>query len=60
MNLSDIPQQTIGQYNFNNMIAPDGYVYMEIRQAMYGLKQSGVLANKDLKKVLPKARYFPF
>jgi len=26
---------------------------------MYGLKQSGMLANKELKKVLAKAGYFP-
>ena len=59
MKLSDIPQQIIDQYNLNDLVAADGYVYMEIRRAMYGLKQSGMLANKELKKVLAKAGYFP-
>ena len=59
MKLSDIPQQIIDQYNLNNIVAPDNYVYMEIQRAMYGLKQSGMLANKELKKVLTKAGYFP-
>ena len=57
--LSDIPQQIIDQYKLNDIVAADGYVYMEIRRAMYGLKQSGMLANKELKKVLAKAGYFP-
>ena len=30
MKLSDIPQQIINQYNLNDLIANDGYVYMEI------------------------------
>lgn len=63
--LSDIAQQIINQYNFNDLvaddgndlIASDGNVYMEIRRAMYGLKQSGMLANKELKKVLAQAGY---
>ena len=58
MKLSDIPQQIIDHYNLNDIVAPDGYVYMEIQRAMYCLKQSGMLANKELKKVLDKAGYF--
>ena len=58
MKLSDIPQQIIDQYSLNDIAAPDGYMYMEIHQAMYGLKQSRMLANKELKKVLAKAGYF--
>ena len=58
MKLSDILQQIIDQYNLNKLVAGDGYVYMEIWRAMYGLKQSGMLANKELKKVLAKVGYF--
>ena len=46
MNLQDIPQEIIDHYNLTNLFAPNGYVYIEIRQAMYGLKQAVFLANK--------------
>mmetsp|Transcript_116662 Transcript_116662/g.238650 ORF Transcript_116662/g.238650 Transcript_116662/m.238650 type:complete len:106 (+) Transcript_116662:950-1267(+) len=59
MKLSAVPQQTIDQYNLNIIVAPNGYVYIVICRAMYSLKQSGMLANKELKKVLAKAGYFP-
>ena len=46
MHLCDIPQEIIDQYKLTNFVAPNRYVYIEIRQAIYGLKQSGFLANK--------------
>jgi hypothetical protein len=33
-------------------LAADGWVYIEIRKGMYGLKQAGLLANKLLQKSL--------
>ena len=37
----------------------DGYVYVEITGAMYGLSASGYIANQDLQKHLAKYNYFP-
>ena len=35
-----------------------GYVYLEIRKAIYGLPQAGILANKQLReKLLPHGYY---
>ena len=58
MHLHDIPQEIIDQYKLNNLVAPNGYVYIKIRQAIYGLKQAEFLANKNLKEVLGKAGYY--
>ena len=35
-----------------------GYIYMEIQMGMYGLPQSGILANKLLKERLAEHGYF--
>ena len=45
MHLRDIPQEIIDQYKLTNIVDPNGYIYIEIRQAMYGLKQAGFIAN---------------
>ena len=37
----------------------DGYVYVEVTGAMYGLAQSGRIANQDLQKHLAKYGYYP-
>ena len=55
MHLRNIPQEIIDQYKLTNLVAPNGYDYIEIRRAMYGLKQAGFLANKQLKEVLGKS-----
>ena len=59
MHLKDIPQEIIDQYQLKDKVAADGYVYIEIRRAIYGLKQSGKLANNQLKDNLAKHGYFP-
>jgi hypothetical protein len=59
MHLRDIPQEIIDQYNLTDIAEPNGFVYIEIRRAMYGLKQAGFLANRELKKVLAAAGYHP-
>ena len=40
-------------------VETDGYLYVEIRGAMYGLSQSGRIANQDLQKHLTKYEYYP-
>ena len=43
-----IPQEFIDLYDLTPKVK-NGYVYMEISRGMYGLPQSGILANKLLK-----------
>ena len=57
MPISVIPQEFIDLYNFAPKVK-NWYVYMEIRRGMYGLPQSGILANKILKERLVKDGYF--
>ena len=51
------PQHTIDQYDLNTH-KKDGFVYVEIRKAIYGLPQAGILANKLLKKRLKPHGYY--
>ena len=54
-----IPQEIINKYDVMKLVAIDGYVYVEITGAMYGLAQSGRIANQDLQKHLAKYEYYP-
>ena len=56
--LCDIPQEIIDEYNLNEKVADDGYIYIEIRRAVPGLRQSGALAHQQLKLVLGKEGYY--
>ena len=42
----DIPDEVKEEYNVDQYIANDRYVYCEINGAMYGLKAAGYIANK--------------
>jgi hypothetical protein len=42
-----------------NIIEANGWCYVEIRQAIYGLKESGFIASQELKVVLGKQSYIP-
>jgi hypothetical protein len=42
-----IPQESIDQYHLLDLVH-DGYVYIEIRKGMPGLKQAGRIANDQL------------
>jgi hypothetical protein len=55
--LSDIPQEIINKYKLRDMAAEDGLVYIEANKGMYGLPQSGLLANELLEKRLNKHGY---
>ena len=54
---SKIPKEIWDEYDIN--IAPDGFVYLDIRKGMYGLKESGVLAFNKLVKALAPHGYEP-
>jgi hypothetical protein len=51
MLLSRFPEEIVSKYNLT-ALAVDGWVNIEIRKGMYGLKQSGLLANQLLHKRL--------
>ena len=56
--IAQIPDEIIAEYNLQNKVHSDGAVYIEIRKGMYGLPQAGMLANKLLKRRLAKHRYY--
>jgi hypothetical protein len=58
MLLSRFPEKIIQKYNLNDL-AVDGWVYIEIRKGMYGLKQAGLFANQLLQTRLAPFGYYP-
>ena len=48
IHISLIPQEIIDEYNVMKFVDKEGYVHLEITGAMYGLAQSGQIANQDL------------
>ena len=57
MPLSIFPEHTRKQYDLDSK-AKNGFVYLEIRKAIYGLPQGGILANKLLRKRLAPHGYY--
>ena len=55
--LSIFPQHIKKQYGLDNK-AYQGYAWLEIRKAIYGLPQAGVLAKKQLQRKLAKHGYY--
>ena len=47
-----IPEEIKQEYNTDEYTEKEGYVYMEVTGAIYGLWQSGYLASQDLMKHL--------
>jgi hypothetical protein len=58
MLISRFPEEIIQKYNLS-ALAVDGWVYIEIRRVMYGLKQAGFLANQLLQTRLAPFGYYP-
>jgi hypothetical protein len=58
MLLSRFPEESIQKYNLN-ALAVDGWVYIESRKGMYGLKQAGLLSNQLLQTRLAPFEYYP-
>jgi hypothetical protein len=58
MPMSGFPEEIIQKYNLN-ALAIDGWVYIEIRKCMYGLRQAGLLANQLLQTRLAPLGYYP-
>jgi hypothetical protein len=55
--LSDIPDKIIDEYNLKDKVTKDRSVYIVENRGMYGLPQSGFLANQLLKTRLNKHGY---
>ena len=49
INIAQIPDEIISEYNLEEKVHTGGCVYIEIQKGMYGLPQAGMLANKLLK-----------
>jgi hypothetical protein len=58
INLSALPHEKIDKYDLIEL-AQDRKVYIEIQKGMYGLPQSGILANELLHRNLAKYGYRP-
>ena len=48
LKLANLSEDVIKQYNLKDRVSKDSYVYLEIRQGMYGLPQARILAQKQL------------
>ena len=51
------PQHVINQYSLKEH-EKGGFVYVEIRRAIYGLPQAGILANKQLRERIAPFGYY--
>ena len=58
MSLTDIPEEIVEQYHLRK-IESNGWVYMEIRKGMPGLRQAGKVANERLVTHLATYGYAP-
>jgi hypothetical protein len=58
MPLERFPPDVIDKYNLDAILV-DGWVYIEIKKGMYGLKHSGLLANQQLQIHVSPHGYFP-
>jgi len=56
--LSDIPEEVIKEYNLHQLVTPDGWVYVRVTRAMYGLPQAGSLGQDQLEKHLNQEGYY--
>ncbi len=57
LKISDIPEEVIQHYNLMSLVTQDEYVYCEITRGMYGLLQSGIIAQELLEKRLEEYGY---
>ena len=46
--ICDIPKEIVDEYKLDEIATQDGWVYIKICRGMYGLPQSGILAQEQL------------
>ena len=54
-----IPQEIWDDPRYEIHTADDGFIYLEIRRGMYGLKEAGIIAYNQLMKKLAPYGYVP-
>ena len=59
MNSTITPLEIVQQYNLKDLVADKGYIYMENRKEIPGLKQTGSLASDRLTKNFDINGYVP-
>ena len=59
IHLAKIPDEVIDEYDLRSIANLDGWVYMEVRKGMPGLKQAGRIANDRLTTHLARFGYRP-
>ena len=57
LQLSNLLESVVKQYNLEAKSTKDCYVYVEIKQGMYGLPQEGLIAQEMIEKLLNKKSY---
>jgi hypothetical protein len=57
LKLLDMPEDVIEHYKLHDIVTPDGYIYCEIQQGMYGFPQAGIIAQELLAKRLKEHGY---
>jgi hypothetical protein len=57
LKITDIPDKIIKEYNLQELVTEDGYVYCAINKGMYSLPQAGIIAQELLKERLSKHGY---
>ena len=55
--IANIPQEFVYEYNLHKF-SKDSWTYFEITNGVYGLSQSGILANTQLRGRLGESGYF--
>jgi hypothetical protein len=58
MLISRFPEEIVNKYNLTSL-SVDGWLYIEIRNCVYGMKQVGLLSHELLQKRLSPFAYFP-
>eukprot|EP00956_Cyclotella_meneghiniana_P014712 scaffold22143_cov41-Cyclotella_meneghiniana.AAC.3 len=56
--MSDIPEEIILEFKLRDKVSKEGSIYIMAIRGMYGLPQSGLLANELLEKLLNKNGYY--
>ena len=57
--LKIIPQETIYAYKITALVENQGWTHMRIEKGMYGLKQAGIIDNRELVKNMAPFGYHP-
>ena len=57
ISINDIPKEIIIEYKIRDIADSKGMVYTQVNRGMYGLPQSGLLANELLERQLNKRDY---